>query len=288
MQKAAQMVHMSQPAISKMVLEIEEIFGARLFERTRRGVEPTAAGDALVQRARLLLVDAAAAREEVASVVAGTAGVVRVGVQPVVESDLLRRAILRLRQEAPGLTVALQEGAREGLMEALAHGDLDCVIGRLAAGDSEAGFQQEVLCELPVAIVAGRHHPLARRKRVGWSELAGFEWILPPLQAPVRHAIEAQFAAVRVAPPTARITSTSILTNRALVENSALLAVIPEATARYYAGTGALVILPVRLEIALPPVGILTRRTPVSSAAGRFLAAIRQEAEAISSPLRPS
>ena len=77
MQHAARDVHLSQPAISKLIGELEAIFGAPLFERSRRGVTPTECGHALMARARLMLNDFESAKGEISAIASGALGRVR-------------------------------------------------------------------------------------------------------------------------------------------------------------------------------------------------------------------
>src|SRR5262245_7792522 len=94
MQRAAREAHLTQPAISKLIVELEEVLGANLFERSKRGVALTECGQAFVGRARLLLNDLENARDEIAAIARGEVGVVRVGVLPVAEARLLASALL--------------------------------------------------------------------------------------------------------------------------------------------------------------------------------------------------
>ena len=103
MQRAAQRVHLTQPAISKLVREMEAMFGAPLFERSKRGVTLTECGRALATRAEYLLNDVERAREEIAAIGKGTLGSLRIGALPVVESTLLPKSLMALRRIAPAL-----------------------------------------------------------------------------------------------------------------------------------------------------------------------------------------
>lgn len=282
MKRAAARVHLTQPGITRLVQEAEEMLATPLFERGRRGVAPTPAGEVLLSRARSLLTDVAATRREVAAIAAGAVGRVRLGVLPVVETDLLPRALLRLRRDAPRLGVVVEEGAREVLTEALRRGSLDLVVGRLSPSDAGAALAALPLFGLPVAVVCGAGHRLARARRAGWERLAAEEWVLPPAGTPVRAALEARFHAAGLAVPRAQIESASVLTNLALLADSPLLAVMPLGAARVLAEAGALCVLPVRLEDGLPPVGVLMRDGAApSSAAAIVLDTLRLEAAAI-------
>ena len=282
MKRAATRVHLTQPGISKLVHEAEELLGAPLFERSRRGVVPTLAGEALLRRARILLTDLAAARREVTEIAAGAVGRVRLGVLPVAETDLLPRALLRLRADAPRLGVVVEEGAREVLTEALLRGTLDLVVGRLSEADPQPGLVAEPLFDLPVAVVCGAAHPFAAARRLGWARLASAEWVLPPAGTPIRAALEVRFRAAGVTPPESRIESVSVLTNVALLAGAPLVAVMPRGAARLLAAAGALRLLSPVLQDGLPPVGMLTRAGAAPAMATEIvLRALREAAGTI-------
>ncbi len=82
MQVAARSLGVSQPAISKFIKELEDVFGAQLFIRGPRGVTLTETGSVLGSRTELLLADIAAAQAEVSAVATGAAGRVTIGALP--------------------------------------------------------------------------------------------------------------------------------------------------------------------------------------------------------------
>src|SRR6266576_82804 len=162
MQHAARDVHLSQPAISKLIVELEGIFGAPLFERSKRGVTPTECGRALLDRAQRMLNDFETAKGEVAAIARGAIGCVRVGVLPVVEAPMLSRTLLALRKSVPGVMVQVTDGTHPVLLSLLRKGELDCVISRLDIGAADRDLHIEKLVQGPMSVVASPSHPLAR------------------------------------------------------------------------------------------------------------------------------
>ena len=84
MHRAAEAMHLSQPALSKLLAEAEELAGQTLFERSHHGVTPTPLGLMMIGRARLLLNELDATHAELTAAASGASGKVRVGVFPVV------------------------------------------------------------------------------------------------------------------------------------------------------------------------------------------------------------
>ena len=234
MQRAAQRVHLTQPAISKLVRELETMFGAPLFDRSKRGVTLTECGRALAIRAEYLRNDIERAREEVAAIGRGTLGSLRIGALPVVESALLPQSLMALRRIAPALRIRIQDGTSASLLDSLRRGEIDCVIGRLDAGADGKDIRAEKLLRLPTRIVARRRHPLAARKRVTPDELASYPWVLPQPGAPIRTVIDGVFAAAGVAAPVPLVESTSIRLNYELVRSSDMIGVMPDDAATAY------------------------------------------------------
>ena len=106
--RAAGTLHVSQPAVTKAVQELEEILGAPLFHREGRRVRPTAAGEVFLPHAGQALL---AVRRGVESVTAGDSGPpIRIGALPTVAARIMPVAVLALTREAP--TPRLRESTR--------------------------------------------------------------------------------------------------------------------------------------------------------------------------------
>ncbi|MCL4799025.1 MAG: LysR family transcriptional regulator [Burkholderiales bacterium] len=268
---------MTQPAASKLLREAEQAFGVTLFERTRRGVAPNACGRTVVERARLMLGVLEGTGEAVAAIAGGAVGSVSVGVYAVAAPVLLPRAVTSLRQRGSLIRVRLEEGSPEVLLSALHRGALDCVVGRVTADERSADLALEPLYDEPITVVCGPDHPLARRRRIRWSDTAEYDWILPPPRAPLRSTLERWFTERSMELPRCRVESVSILANVTMARESKTLVMLPERVAKLYAELGLVHILP--LVFASTPVSVATRRGEARSAAlSAFLDALREAA----------
>jgi DNA-binding transcriptional LysR family regulator len=277
MQRAAREAHLTQPAISKLIGELEEMLGAALFERSRRGVVPTECGRVLINRAQLVLNDLENVKDEIAAIARGVIGCVRVGVLPVAEARVLSTTLLALRKTAPGLAVQIEDGTRDVMLSALRRGEIDCVIGRLGAGDGDRDLHIEKLIQLPIAIVVSASHPLARKKRPSWADLLPYPWVLPQRGAPIRAAVDREFTDLGLPPPIPAIESTSFRLVQAVVSETDMIGVITYEASLAYVRTGELAVLPVKLSGRLPHIGVITRAPFVSNALETFLSALRKE-----------
>lgn len=277
MQHAARDVGLTQPAISKLISELEAIFGARLLERSKRGVTPTECGCALIDRAQLMLNDLESAKDEILAIARGAVGRVRVGVLPVADTPMLSHTLLALRKSAPALAVQVEDGTRPVLLSALRRGEIDCVISRLDTDGADRDLHVEKLFQMPISIVASPKHPLAGAKRVSWPELARYPWILPRSGAPIRAVIDRQFIHAGIRPPAPAIESTSIRLNQVVLAGTDMIGVMIYDAARAYARSAELAILPVEYFGETPFIGVITRTAQVSQAVATFLIALRAQ-----------
>jgi DNA-binding transcriptional LysR family regulator len=263
MRAAAARLHLSQPAISKMLREAEQSLGAPLFERSRQGVRPTAAGAAAVHRARIVLNELAHARDEVDALGKGRSAVLRVGTFSV--TAVVPAALVQLRQRMPGAAVHLHEGRVRELIQRLLEGELDCVFGalttELVTSDLLRSLQSEVLLPDTLCVLAAGSNPLLRRRRLRWVDLGGANWVAPPRQTLVRQAFMAAFLNDGVDPPEPVIEAMSSVTIGAVLRlDPSLLCAVRFEHARDEVARGGVGRLAVSPEIALPPLGLFTRR----------------------------
>lgn len=174
--RAAEACYVTQPTLSAQLQELEAALGARLFERDKRGVLPTAAGRELVKHAHQALraiddlLDAARGAGEPLT------GPLRLGVIPTIAPYLLPGVLRRLRASYPKLQLFVREDPTERLLEGLARGELDVLL--LAR---EAKIGDLALLELfrdPFLLAVPEGHPLARRNRIPERDLVSERLIL--------------------------------------------------------------------------------------------------------------
>src|SRR6185295_3224975 len=125
---AARHAHVTQPALSASIHRLEQQMGAKLFDRGPGGATLTAAGAALLPRARAALAAVEEGRRAVAEVMGLSVGSVRVGAGATVCTYYLPRTLARFRTLHPGVQIHLREANPSDLLDALEAGDLDLVI----------------------------------------------------------------------------------------------------------------------------------------------------------------
>jgi DNA-binding transcriptional LysR family regulator len=258
--RTAEFMSVSQPAVSKMLTEVESMLDATLFERSTRGTEPTAAGNSLVRFARSVLADYERTRDEIASARSGTAGRTRVGSMVVAMPVLLAEAVAMLKQGAPEATVLVEEGDLTRLLPKLRLGEIDLFVGRLEPGYAAPDLVTEKLFNEPMVAVVDAGHPLSRKARPTWSDLAAMPCVLPPPWASLRVKLEQQFYKHKLQPPTDVIETASFLAISTFVRQRQAVAFVARSVGRHFEQQGLFSVLKLPVPVDLPPVGLITVR----------------------------
>ena len=257
--QAAPRLNLSQPATSKLLQELEELYRARLFERQARGLRATAAGETAIRWARVLLNETGESLAETHQVAAGASGRVRIGALPVAIPSLFDRVLANVQATLPGLVVSLFEGSLDSLLPALQRKEVDLVLARLTAETLEPQFVAEALYSERVSFVANPRHRLAGKRRIQLADMLDVQWILPPELAPMRQELERAFRALDLPRPVAKIETSSLLLIERALSQTSMVAAMPESVARLYAARGEMKALAVDTVLEMPPVGLVTR-----------------------------
>ena len=219
---AAKALGMTQPGLTKAVRRLEASLDCALFVRLPRGVALTEQGQALLRHAGVLEVQLLDARGEVRALGRGAVGVLRIGAGPSWLSRALPHIVAELSARYPGLSFQVEGGFNRSLTEALRAGDLDLVVSALP-DRSPAGLQAMALTTDTISVVAGKHHPLRKKRRPQPSSTLAYPWVLPGRDVLLRLRLEALFRVAGLEPPAAKIKSDSISFIGAVLRNSDML-----------------------------------------------------------------
>ena len=263
MRGAALRLHLSQPAISKMLGEIEACFGARLFERSHQGVHPNALGLAAAFRATAMLNDLARATDDVDSMQSGVTAILRVGAPSVTATVPTAIATLRLR--LPGVAVQLIEGPVHALIHSLLKRELDCVFGaitpELLASDMIPLLEPVVLLKDELCVLASSANRKVARRRWKWTDLQDAHWVTPPKETLVRQAFMTAFLNDGGTPPAPVIEAMSSVTIGTVVrQDPSLLCAVRLEHALDEVARGGVQQLKVIPHMPLPSFGLFLRR----------------------------
>ncbi len=268
---AAGQLGLTQPAATKMLHELEDALGQRLFERVGRGLKLNPAGERVTGHFRSIRGSMEALNRELGELRLGSAGRLSIGSIMAASPGRLTEALIGLKSEFPMLAMEIAVDTSDRLLAQLREGVLEVVIGRMT-GEVGVACNFTAIADEGLAVVAGLDHPLANKRRLEFDTLLAYPWILQPHGSPMRDVIEREFRAHHAALPKGLIETGSILTTINLIRESDMIAVVPEAVALRDARHGVLRILSYRFKHVLDAYGSLTPRDrPLSAPAARFL-----------------
>lgn len=251
--RVAELLNISQPAVSKSLAEIERGVGLQLFERGRHGLVPTVYGECMIRLSREMLHSLDTAGDELRRLQTGASGVVRLGVLPVAAPVLVPRAVIRLKSMAPDAVVVLHEATADRLLPMLRDDQIDLVVGTLPPASASSGLSVEVLYPNEgVAVVCGRHHPLARKRGITAADLMTYPLVIPPRGTIFRDLVERVMDELGVSMKSVQVESGSMTAGNALLRETEAVGFYSNHLAQYYERQGWLRKLP----IAMPGISV--------------------------------
>ena len=275
--RAADVLAVSQPAVSKTLKELECLLETSLFERSKHGVTLTAAGQAFLRYAGPSV---QTLREGVRSLRAGehVAGVVRLGALSTVESSLLPDVVQRLHAQHAALVVSVVSGPSAYLLGQLRGGELDLVVGRMTEAPQIQGLSFEHLYSESMTLVVRSGHVLLGGDH---SRLAEFPLVLPQSGTTIRRHAEGLFIQLGISLPPRRLETLSVSLSRQYVRGCDAVWVAPLDAVREDLATGELSELDLGIKEPGGSVGICSNPTlPASLAMQWCCEALRDAAVA--------
>jgi DNA-binding transcriptional LysR family regulator len=271
--RAADLLRLSQPALSKSLRRLEDAMEVKLFRRTAKGMELTAEGSLLLVRARELGQSLRNVAREVSDVSRGHVGHIKLGVGPIVNDQFLLAAFAELLRAEPRITMKVIVSDADEIMPALYSGQLDVVINLSLPSlpKPPAALVFIPLYEDECVVCCAPDHRLAARTHVPLSELSKERWAWSEPGLPTQQRLHEVFRGFGAAACCIRVSPLSLRLQAAA--NSDLLLYTSRAVARRFgAGQNALHALPVKELHWLRPVGVIHRKEPyLSPAVRRFI-----------------
>ena len=254
---AAETLHVSQPAASKTIRELEEILGVQLFDRSGRKLALTPAGRVYQTHAGTALADLERAQKLVLAPPPERPRL-HVGVLPTAATGLVPRAALAFREGRPDVLLDVMTGPNWLLLSMLREGQLDLVVGRMPPAGNTEGLRFRRLYWERVVPVVRAGHPLLQQD---WdhADLAQHPLMLPPAGAMIAGSVRSWLHSVGITDPQPAFENVSLAFGREVVMRSDTVWFISEGVVRPEIEAGALVILPIRNELLGGPVGISLR-----------------------------
>jgi DNA-binding transcriptional LysR family regulator len=284
MAKAAEQLRVSQPAISKIVADLEHALGVRLLDRGRRGVEPTLYGRALLRRATIAFDELKQGVRDIAFLADPTAGDLTIGCADSIAATILRPIMDRFSAKYPLVTVRVETIPSPAINDTGLHDrKYDLVLGRrpMQLLDLPDDLRVEPLFDDRLVVAAGRHTRWARRRKLDLADLAEEPWVLPPKERSWTYGFVAQaFRARGLDMPKVSLMTFSLPLVMHALTTASVITVLPSTVTSLHAGYERLKVLPVELPACAWPVEIVTlKNRTLSPVADRFIDCAREYAK---------
>lgn len=233
--RAAEKLHLSQPALTVQIRKLEQALDTRLLDRSTREVALTHAGRDLLPALQRALEDVDAIRANARQLNAGKRGVVRIAALPSLAAGLLPNAILDCRRDNPELRFVVKDAIATQVSELVLREEVDLGLTGGEGLDAHLECLHESHDEL--CLVFPRGHPIGERRRIGVAELAELPLVLTAPGTSVRALVDAAFRdagqPLRVACET-----TYMMTAVAMVRAGLGLSILPASAREIHAEPG--------------------------------------------------
>jgi DNA-binding transcriptional LysR family regulator len=269
--RAARVLGISQPALSKSLRRLEAHLGVQLFERTARGVVATEFGRELAQHARAIAIEMTEAERAVRAIRDGREGRIAIGSAPSVIASVLPIATARLLAGNDDLKVTVVGGLHDRLFEWLRAGEIDAVLSNLVDQPGNSDLVEERLFVDRVVVACRPGHPLRQRRAPPPAELARYRWVLPATSIVTRQHLEQCVLAAGLEPPRIAIETNALAFMRAMLLETDCLGYLPSVTLEPGRECAGVVPAGVSWLDWNRPVGLTLRRRSVLSPACRRL-----------------
>lgn len=281
--KASARLHMSQPAASKLLREMEGLFGASLFTRSPSGLAPTPACLMLLEHVQVMLAEMELARSELAAGAAENP-IVRIGANPIAVQVQLLPVLSRFRALYPGSQVGIVEDRTAPLLDLLREGRIDLALGLLSAfalrDEALRGMSHRLIGQEDWVVIANRRHDLVRKRSVSMDDLGRCTWVLQPPASLVRTAFEQAFHACGRTPPPPSVEALPFSTVLSIVRSTDSVSIAPRSSLLAPENQGSLTMLKTSLKIEIPPMAVFFKPTVLRRSAVQAMLDLLAEAPA--------
>jgi LysR family pca operon transcriptional activator len=284
--RAAEILNVSQPAVTKTIRELEDVLGVSVFEREGRGIRITRYGEVFLRHAGAALTALRQGIDSVSQELFDSAPPVRIGALPTVSTRVMPRAMALFLAEKTGSRVKIVTGDNSVLMEQLRVGDLDLVVGRLASPEKMTGLSFEHLYSEQVVFTVRSRHPLLNSRQSVFEGLSEYPVLMPSRGSIIRPTVEQFLIANGVASLPTQVETVSDAFGRAFVKSSDAIWIISAGVVAAEIADGNLAALPIDTRETRGPVGLTMRvDAETSTPLAILIQTIRQSAAEIM-PLR--
>jgi DNA-binding transcriptional LysR family regulator len=175
--EASRRLHVAQPAISQTILDLEEEIGAKLFRRSNRNVQLTAAGTVLFEEVQGILKQAEEAKRATQRAARGEVGILRIGFIAPATAPILPPLVQAYRERYPDVELQMQHMNPDAQLAAFDEGKLDLGFSRPLLPEQQPYFEEEMIYSDYLVAVLPPNHPLTKERKVQPQKLAGEDFV---------------------------------------------------------------------------------------------------------------
>ncbi len=281
MAKAGQKLGVTQPAVSRVVADLEQAVGVRLLDRGARGVEPTIYGRALLARSNAAFDELRQGVRDIEFLADPTVGEVRIGCQETFAAAILPSVIHRFSQAYPRVVLHVEQlGSLAAESSALRERTIDLGMFLLVKPDDDKRFMEdlnvEVLFHDKLVVAAGGQSRWARRRKLDLAELVDEPWVLTEAGTLSYLRVAEAFAARGLGMPKTILHTISTHLRANLAASGHYIATFPNSTLRVYDDRFSLKALPISFPARPWPAVIVTlKNRTLSPVVERFIQYVR-------------
>lgn len=273
----ADLMCVTDPAISKTLRELEELLGVRLFERTKKGMALTDIGRQFTNYAQSA-VDAL--QSGVILAVGqrhGHTGSIKLGAMAVVTATLLPEVMRLFVDGNGGVVIEIVSGSATVLLERLRAGYVALVIGRCPAHGEMTGLSFEQLYSDHHTFVVRSGHPLAGQTELPFEEVSNYPFVMPPRASMMWEEIQQHFVARGVKPKATKLEVVDLQFSREYTATSDAIWLASERAVKAELAAGKFVRLPFDSSRFDAPIGVITSKSARPSAEVKRLIALLRD-----------
>lgn len=176
--KAAEIVHITQPALTRSIQNLEHQVGVPLLLRQPGGIVPTQAGEMMLERANRILNDWVHTKSDILAHKERSEGSINVGITPLFSYGLMEKILRDFRRDHPTAAVTVLQGSYDEIRGYLLDGNCDVLLTTLPSDLADENLEFEPCLTIDAAILASAKHPLAQKENLTIDEIRSANWAM--------------------------------------------------------------------------------------------------------------
>lgn len=227
--RAAAVLNVSQPAISKSIQLLERAVGAKLLERGRHGAEPTIFGQALALHSQRIEAELQQAVRDVEELKGVTQGRLKIGATLTATSYIVPLAVIQLTDGKPKVVIEIIEDRSERLIEMLKEAEVDLIVGPVYGENMDDDVVEEFLFNSHLVVALRQGHPLANRATLRLSDLSSYPFVGIRVGSSLSRQVEVLLKSAGMRGFPCGIVTNSVRTAKRIIERSNHFALLPKS-----------------------------------------------------------